>query len=211
MGRYIDLTGEQFGRLRVLGREGMNKHRQLTWMCECECGNRKVVLGVCLRRGDVQSCGCLHKEVTASINKTHGKTRTPIYAIWRGMMQRCFDKNYHAYNRYGGRGVSVCERWQSFENFYADMGERPDGMSLERLDNDGDYSPENVAWADAKSQANNRRSNVVLEYKGEKKTMQQWCDELGLNIGTVWSRIKVHGYSVEKALTPGWRGRNVLV
>jgi len=208
MGRYIDLTGEQFGRLRVLGREGMNKHHQLTWMCECECGNRKVVLGFCLRRGDVQSCGCLHKEVTASINKTHGKTRTPIYAIWRGMMQRCFDKNSHAYNRYGGRGVSVSERWQSFENFYADMGDRPAGMSLERIDNDGDYSPENVVWASSKDQANNRRSNVVLEYKGEKKTMQQWADQLGVKIGTLWMRFN-RGWSVDRAMTQ--EVRNVLV
>lgn len=211
MGRYIDLTGETFGRLRVLGREGINKHGQLTWACECECGNRKVTLGFCLRRGEVQSCGCLQKEAIAAVNKTHGMTRTPIYRIWRSMMQRCYDKNSHAYSRYGGRGINVCERWQSFEGFYADMGDKSEGKSLERIDNNGNYSPENVVWADAKAQANNRRSNVILEYKGQKKTMQQWCDEIGLNIGTVWSRINNHGYSVEKALTPGWRGRNVLV
>lgn len=208
MGRYIDLTGEQFGRLRVLGREGMNKHHQLTWMCECECGNRKVALGMLLRNGDVQSCGCLHKDAMSETFKTHGKSGTPIYAIWRSMMQRCFDKGSQAYHRYGGRGISVCERWQSFENFYADMGERPDGTSLERLDNDGDYNPENVIWADAKAQANNRRSNVVIEYNGEKKTMQQWADQLGVKIGTLWMRFN-RGWSVDRAMTQ--EVRNVLV
>lgn len=89
------------------------------------------------------------------------------------------------------------------------MGNRPEGMSLERKDVNGDYSPENVVWADAKTQANNKRNNVILEHNGKKQTMQQWCDELGLKIGTVWARLNVYGYSVEKALTPAWRARNV--
>lgn len=208
MGRYIDLTGETFGRLRVLGREGINKHGQLTWSCECECGNRKVTLGMLLRKGQVQSCGCLHKEITASINKTHGKAATPIYYIWRSMMDRCHAPKSHAYSRYGGRGINVCERWQSFEDFYADMGDRPEGKSLERIDNNGDYSPENVVWADAKAQANNRRSNVILEHNGEKKTMQQWADQLGVKIQTIWARID-RGWTVDRALTQ--EVRNVLV
>lgn len=208
MGRYIDLTGETFGRLRVLGREGINKHGQLTWVCECECGNRKVTLGMLLRKGQAQSCGCLQKEAIAAVNKTHGMARTPIYRIWRSMMQRCYDKNSHAYSRYGGRGINVCEHWQSFEGFYADMGDRPEGKSLERIDNNGDYSPENVVWADAKAQANNRRSNVILEHNDEKKTMQQWADQLGVKIGTIWARID-RGWTVDRALTQ--EVRNVLV
>lgn len=208
MGRFRDLTGERFGRLFVLQRNGYNKHSQLLWLCECDCGNTKSVLGCVLVRGDTQSCGCLHKEITASINYKHGKAQTQIYAIWRAMMQRCYDKNLDCYDRYGGRGINVCARWQDFESFYADMGEKPKGMSLERKDVNGDYSPENVVWADVKTQANNRRSNVVLEHDGRKQTMQQWCDELGLKIATVWARINVYGYSVEKALTPGWRARH---
>jgi hypothetical protein len=141
--------------------------------------------------------------------KSHGMTKTAIYGLWHAMMQRCYDKNSHAYNRYGDRGVNVCSRWHQFENFYADMGDKPHGMSMERIDNNGHYSPENVIWATAKSQANNRRSNVVLEHNGKKQTMQQWCDELGLKIQTVWARINVYGYSVEKALTHGWRARHV--
>ncbi len=142
-------------------------------------------------------------------SKTHGMSKTPIYAIWHSMMQRCYDLNSHAYERYGARGIVVCDFWKTFDGFYADMGEKPKGMSLERKDVNGDYSPENVVWANAKTQANNRRSNVVLEHDGRKQTMQQWCDELGLKIGTVWARINLYGYSVEKALTKGWRAKNV--
>ena len=209
MGRFRDLTGERFGRLLVQRKDGYNKHHQLYWLCECDCGNYKLVLGSLLRNGMTQSCGCLHKEVTSQVSSTHGMTRSPIYSLWHSMMDRCHLPTSHAFSRYGGRGISVCERWHSFENFYADMGNKPEGMSLERIDNDGDYCPDNVRWASAKVQANNRKSNVVLEYQGRKQTMQQWCDELGLKIQTVWARINKYGYSVEKALTPGWRAKNV--
>jgi homospermidine synthase len=124
------------------------------------------------------------------------------------MIDRCHLPTSHTYNRYGERGISVCERWHNFENFYADMGDKPEGMSLERIDNNGDYCPENVIWATAKQQANNRKSNVVLEHNGKKQTMQQWCDELGLKIGTVWARLNVYGYTVEQALTAGRRVRH---
>lgn len=167
------------------------------------------MLGMCLRYGTTQSCGCLHREVIGNINRSHGMTGTPMYGLWRGMIQRCYDSNHPAYARYGGRGIKVCQQWHDFAQFYADMGDAPDGMSQERINNDGDYLPENVVWADAKTQANNRRSNVVLEHAGKKQTMQQWCDELGLKIQTVWARLNVYGYSVDRALTPGWRARHV--
>lgn len=209
MGRFRDLTGERFGKLLVLQKNGYNKHHQLYWLCECDCGNRKNVLGMCLSTGQTNSCGCLAKETIAKLNYRHGMTKTPIYGLWHAMIQRCYDKNCDVYHRYGGRGINVCNKWQTFEGFYEDMGDKPKGKSLERLNNDGDYCPENVVWADAKTQANNRRSNVVLEHDGKKQTMQQWCDELGLKIATVWARLNVYGYSIEKALTPGWRASNV--
>lgn len=200
MGRYRDLTGERFGRLRVLQRDGCNKHGQVKWWCRCDCGTEKHVLGTCLTRGMTASCGCLHREVTGNINKSHGMTRTRIYAIWHSMIDRCHLPTNDAYSRYGGRGIHVCSEWHDFTKFYADMGDAPKGMSLERVDNDGDYYPENVVWADAKTQANNRRSNVVLEHNGKKQTMQQWCDELSLKIGTVWARIN-RGWDAGRALT----------
>jgi hypothetical protein len=208
MGRFRDLTGERFGRLLVQRKDGYNKHHQLYWLCECDCGNYKLVLGSLLRNGETQSCGCLHKEVTGNINRKHSLANTPIYSLWNSMIDRCHLPTSHTYNRYGERGISVCERWHNFENFYADMGDKPEGMSLERIDNNGDYCPENVIWATAKQQANNRKSNVVLEHNGKKQTMQQWCDELGLKIGTVWARLNVYGYTVEQALTAGRRVRH---
>lgn len=200
MGSLIDLTGQRFGRLTVIKRGERNRHRQLRWECKCDCGNTCTPLGMCLRRGQTQSCGCLHQEAIARVNYKHGMTRTPIYAIWRSMMQRCYDSNSHAYDRYGGRGIVVADAWHDFQNFYRDMGDKPKGKSLERLDNSGPYSPENVVWADSRQQANNRRSNVVLEFQGRKQTMQQWSDEMGLKIQTVWARLN-RGWSVERALT----------
>lgn len=208
MGRYIDLTGERFGRLRVIQRDGCNKHGQVKWWCRCDCGTEKHVLGMCLTRGETQSCGCLHRESTARINASHGMASAPIYRLWRSMMDRCYLPTNHAYARYGGRGIHVCPQWHEFTKFYEDMGDRPDGKSLERIDNNSDYEPNNVVWADAKTQANNRRSNVVLEHAGKNQTMQQWCDELGLRIGTVWARLN-RGWNVDRALTQ--EVRNVLV
>lgn len=120
-------------------------------------------------------------------------------------MQRCYDKNSNAYGRYGGRGISVCESWQDFNSFYADMGDRPEGLSLERVDNDGDYSPENVVWADAKAQARNRRSTVYLEHDGQRKSMAEWAEDVGMDIKTLWMRIN-RGMPVDVALTKGVRG-----
>ena len=125
----------------------------------------------------------------------------PMRNIHKSMMDRCHLSTSHAYSRYGGRGIKVCDRWQSFENFYADMGDRPDGMSLERVDNDGGYCPENVRWASAKDQANNRRSNRLIEFNGETKTLAQWADHVGMSIGTLWARLTRDGFSVERALT----------
>ena len=166
---------------------------------------------MCLSSSETQSCGCLHKELTAKASTTHGKSKSKIWSIHRSMIDRCHLPTSDAYGRYGGRGIVVTPEWHNFENFYSDMGDKPESMSLERIDNNGDYCKANVIWATAKLQANNRRSNVVLEHNGKKQTMQQWCDELGLKIQTVWARINVYGYSIEKALTKGWRAKNVFV
>lgn len=200
MGQFIDLTGQRFGRLRVLSIAGKNKHSQLLWRCECDCGEECVSLGFVMRRGEKQSCGCLQREAIASVNLSHGMAGMPIYAVYRAMMQRCYGQNSHAYDRYGARGIKVCEKWQTFEGFYADMGDKPDGMSLERKDNNGDYCPENAVWAGWKAQANNRRSNRMLEYRGKKQTMTQWAEEFGLKPQTLWARLVVRGWSVGESL-----------
>jgi hypothetical protein len=206
MGHFVDISGENFGRLTAHNVVGRNRHNQLLWHCTCECGREKEVLGFLLRRGDVQSCGCLHKDAVRAFCVTHDMSGTPIYAVWRSMMQRCYDKNSHAYQRYGGRGINVCERWQNFLGFYSDMGDRPEGMSLERVDNNGDYCLENVIWASAKTQARNRRSTVFLEFKSQRKSMAEWAEEFDMKIQTLWARVN-RGLSVEEALTGRMRGR----
>lgn len=201
MGKPIDMTGNKYGRLTVIEMAGHNQHKQRQWRCICECGTLIEKTGSDIRSGNTLSCGCLHKEVTSAASTTHGMSKTPIWSIHRSMMDRCYLPTSHAYNRYGGRGITVCERWHDFENFFADMGHRPEGMSLERADNDKEYSPSNVQWATAKDQANNRRSSRWIEFRGETKTLAQWCDELGLKVGTVWARLNRDGFTVEAAFT----------
>lgn len=200
MGKPIDMTGQRYGRLSVIEMAGHNKHRQRLWRCVCDCGETTEVLGFLLRQEQTRSCGCLAREAIANVNKKHGKSGTQIFNVHSAMMDRCYMQTNHAYKNYGGRGITVCGRWHDFENFYADMGDKPKGMTLERIDNHGPYSPDNVRWASYKDQANNRRSNVVLEFQGRKQTMQQWSDEMGLKIQTVWARLN-RGWSVDRALT----------
>lgn len=204
MGKAIDIAGNMYGRLTVIELSGHNKHNQRLWRCVCDCGNSAEVLGSLLRKGDTRSCGCLARESAASINKSHGKANTAIYRIWRSMMDRCHLPTSHAYSRYGARGVAVCERWHDFENFYTDMGDKPKGMSLERTDNDGPYSQENVQWASAKDQANNRRSSRWVEFNGERRTLAQWADHFGIHLGTLWARLK-RGIPMDEAVLPGDR------
>ena len=153
--RAIDLVGQVFGRLTVLERVGSDKSGHVTFRCRCDCGNERIVVGKDLRTGHRKSCGCL-----SSIKHGHTKGDKPTitYQAWVNMRRRCSDKNNPSYCNYGRRGVKVCKRWQnSFENFLADMGEGPEGLTLDRINNDGNYTKNNCQWATWKIQANNRR------------------------------------------------------
>lgn len=203
--RFIDLTGKTFGRLTAIRCAGRNKHKQILWLCRCVCGNERVVVAGSLANGDTQSCGCWHKEITRRRSLTHGhksdRKPTATYKSWEAMKRRCQNPKSTDYARYGGRGIRVCDRWQHFEHFLADMGEKPRGLTIERKDNHGHYEPGNCKWATSKEQGANRRSNHVLTLAGLTLTMTEWGRKLGLRPSRIYRRLMA-GWSSKDALRP---------
>ena len=182
--RIKDLTSQRFGKLQVLRREG-SLNGKPSWLCQCDCGDTKIVRGSDLRSGHTTSCGCYLQE--AKSNLRHGKCGTKEYRTWLGIQQRCFNPNTVGYSNYGGRGIT-CE-WSSFEEFYADMGDCPKSAeSIDRVDNDKNYCRGNCKWATRVEQNNNKRNVVLLTYKGKTLSCSQWARELGLKQQTISSR-----------------------
>lgn len=197
-------AGLVFGRLTTTGnfqiRKLPNGDSQRIYECQCLCGQLTWALRSNLRSGNTKSCGCLFNETRSTSHRTHGKTGTRVYRIWAGMIQRCTDPNTSAYKDYGGRGVQVCDRWRQFKNFLTDMGEPPDGYSLERKDVNAGYGPDNCVWATRTEQARNTRRNHLLTLNGETKPLAAWSESLGLSIATIKQRLR-KGWPVEKALS----------
>lgn len=162
-----DLTGQRYGRLTVLA-EVLPRTRPRFWSCLCDCGNEHKVSASNLLNGHTKSCGCYYRERRKTVNVTHGAVGTKEYATWKGMKERCLSPKNKRYQRYGGRGISVCRRWsESFEAFLEDMGYAPTSThTIDRKDNNGDYEPSNCRWATPKEQANNRTSNIQVVYEG---------------------------------------------
>jgi hypothetical protein len=175
--------------------------RKAYWLFRCDCGTKVVVDANKAASGHTKSCGCLQKETTAKRNATHGMARTRTYRAWRAMKSRCQNPNATKFRFYGGRGIEVCERWERFENFLSDMGQCGPGLSLDRIDPNGNYEPGNCRWATRLTQANNTRSNVNVTLNGDTKTIAEWCALSGLRPFTVYSRINIYGWTPERALT----------
>lgn len=180
MPALVDIKGKQFGRLTAIEYVGKRK-----WLCKCTCGNTKEINSGSLLRGVSKSCGCYRKEFTKANNTRHGMSKTKVHECWKNMMQRCYNKNNTGYKNYGARGITVCESWHKFENFYAAMGNPPAGHSLDRIDVNGNYEPSNCRWVTQNTQQRNRRNSLWVDGL----SLQVIADELGIPYHTLHSRL----------------------
>lgn len=197
---HTEQINKRYGRLIITGFKGNEGKDKYQAFCKCDCGNETEVYLYSLKNGDTTSCGCYNLEVTKTRSTTHGQTKTTEWNIWSCMRDRCSNKNSPAYKYYGERGITVCTEWSKFENFYKDMGRRPEGLSLDRIDNNKGYSKDNCKWSTWTEQSRNRSFNVNLTYKGVTKCLSAWAEEYKLNYKCLHKRIQV-GWPIEKALT----------
>jgi hypothetical protein len=193
--------GDRFGRWTVVGAQPeCSPVGRWRWLCRCDCGTERNVLGFVLNNGNSRSCGCLKVEVVTSRMTKHGHTVRPEYKSWRAMLSRCLDPSHRNYKNYGGRGVIVAPEWESYERFLADVGPRPTPKHwLERIDNDGPYAPCNVCWATQTQQARNKRTNVLVTHDGRTMPVSAWAEVAGLDPELLRGRLK-KGWSIERAL-----------
>jgi hypothetical protein len=204
---FVDITGYRYSFLTVIKIHKKEKYG-VYWLCRCDCGQCKTILGQHLKSKKTQSCGCHRKKSASENNFIHGhsltgKTQTKEYKSWLDMKARCANKKNRFYPNYGGRGIMVCDRWlNSFENFLSDMGKKPnESYTLDRMNNNGNYEPSNCRWATRKEQNRNTRSNKMLTKNGTTKSMAEWSEILGINYSTIRAR-KRRGFSDEQALIP---------
>lgn len=191
----IDISGKTFGRLTVSSRAAGPGPK---WHCLCSCGNSVIVRGEHLRSGSTRSCGCLNNE-TRKRGK-HQLSKTSEYHIWQSMKDRCENQNNRAFKNYGGRGIKVCDRWHDVANFVADMGRKPDGLSLDRIDNDGNYEPGNCRWATYREQSNNQRKNVFVTYRGQRMSFSEAWRLSGTTVDNRTARFRfATGWALEDA------------
>lgn len=199
-----DLTGQRFGRLIVLSKRKENKGVQPQWECLCDCGNVCIVTSNHLLMNRTQSCGCLQKERAKQTNTKHGGRYHSLYSTWLDIKKRCYNPNSHDYHNYGGRGIQMCEEWRNnfdiFEEWCLSHGYAK-GLSIDRINNNGNYEPSNCRWVSNKTQCNNKRTNFIITYNNETHTLMEWSEITGIKWGTIRKRIVEYHWSIEKALT----------
>lgn len=189
-----NLVGRKYGRLTVL-KKGEKKGKRITWLCLCECGNKRIVTGENLKKGNTKSCGCYSLQRIKETNTTHGESKTRLFKILQKMKERCLNENSKHYIDYGGRGISICKEWLNKESGYLNFktwalqNGYKKNLSIDRINNDGNYEPKNCRWVSSKIQANNRRSNRFVEYKGQRKTVAEWAEIAGISYNALYYLI----------------------
>jgi len=198
----------KFNKLLVKGYVGKNDKNHALWLCMCECEKYKIVTTNDLKSGHVKSCGCLNSELLIernknNIRKKHGKAKTRIYRIWQGMKSRCDNMNNSRYKNYGGRGITYCSQWQSFENFdkWAIENGYQENLTIDRINVDGNYEPNNCRWITNKEQQSNKQYHHLLAYNGKIQNIAKWSEETGLPYSTIWKRIN-EKWDIDKILKP---------
>lgn len=198
----LDLTGQRFGIL--VAQECLGMARGNTWWrCLCDCGVTRVVTRSNLRSGNAKSCGCQNYVTSGIANRTHGLTKHPLYGIWWKMVCRCGNPADTSWGSYGGRGITVCERWMSVENFIADMGERPARMTIERVNNNLGYTPENCRWATYAEQSRNTRRTRMFTFNGKTQCLEDWAREIGIDQSTLITRLRRHSVAESLGVPKG--------
>lgn len=194
-----DLTGKKFGMLTVIGLQDTDS-RKTYWVCQCDCGNIKVVRSDSLKSGAIRSCGCMKKaqeKINLTKHHSHKMSGTRIYHIWRGMKDRCYNVHSPSYYRWGGRGITICDEWKdNFSVFYSWAMENgySENLTIDRIDNNGNYEPSNCRWATMEEQSRNRQSNVVIQIGNSKRTLKEWCEIFELEYGTILERYHNNGF-----------------
>lgn len=210
--KFTDISGQKFGRLVALYPTTPTKNGNMKWLCRCECGNEIIVDNQSLKKGATKSCGCLAKEICILTHTKHKMYKTKLNSVWNSMKQRCSNPNHIQYHNYGGRGIKVCPEWNDkingFMNFYNwamqngyNKNAKFQQCTLDRINNNGNYEPNNCRWVTIEEQCNNRRTNHYITYNQETHTIAEWSKILNINRYTLYDRINKSNMSIEKALT----------
>lgn len=208
-GRFKDLSGLVSGHLKVVSFSHYDKHGGTVWLCKCDCGNNCFVKRYGLVSNKTTSCGHIRRGLSYyDKNRFHGLTNSPVYKIWKGMNTRCYNKNHIHYQDYGGKGISVCKRWELFKNFYDDIGHSYNkGLTLERINSSGNYEPENCKWADWVEQARNRKNNLYIIYNNKQLLLIELAELVGIKYSILYSRLK-NGWDINEAIKMPIKSKN---